>query len=95
MVVAVCRRDCLDVLRKMLLGSTAAVRTELTTQMEEQGFIPAIFQYLKDQHEAVRRRWTMIAHVATRAAVHKRDFSCRMTGASESCCGGTAQNHAR
>ena len=43
----------MDVLRKMLVGSKSSVRTELATQLEEQGFIPAIFENLKDKTEPV------------------------------------------
>ena len=47
------RKDVMFVLRKMLQGSMPSVRTELTTQMEEQGYITAIFEILKNKGDPV------------------------------------------
>jgi hypothetical protein len=37
----------MHVLRKMMEGAMSGTRTELVVQIEEAGFIPAIFEYLK------------------------------------------------
>jgi hypothetical protein len=87
----------MDVLRKMLTGAMATVRTELTTQMEEQGFIPAIFQYLKDQHEAVRRFHCAlpgILVISAKMCLRLCYVACVTAGAFEGCCGRIAQGDA-
>ena len=47
------RKDVLEVLGKMLNGAKPTVRTEMVMQLEETGYIPALFGYLKDKEEPI------------------------------------------
>jgi len=43
------RKECLDVVRRMMCGAKVSVRTELTAQLEEQGYIEAIMSMLQQK----------------------------------------------
>eukprot|EP01051_Picozoa_sp_SAG22_P015756 SAG22_NODE_2109_length_3004_cov_2.193804_2_plen_837_part_00 len=47
------RLDVLQVLTKMLNGSKPSVCTEMVMQLEETGFIPVLFGYLKDKEQPI------------------------------------------
>ena len=43
-------KEILDVVKRMMVGSKTAVRTELTAQLEEQGYIEAVMALLKEKN---------------------------------------------
>eukprot|EP01050_Picozoa_sp_SAG11_P000200 SAG11_NODE_4_length_33019_cov_28.098909_27_plen_1292_part_00 len=47
------RKDVLDVLTKLLDGAKPSVRTEVVMQLEEAGYIPLLFTFLKNKEEPV------------------------------------------